>query len=507
MTRWRKYCVADSIEPSAALFRPPFQHGLILLAMPGHRWARPHRILLYLILVLALALRCQHLTNPAWDYHNWRQTITLMVARDYSRHFDLLHPTLLWISNGAPAYFNAEFSVQSVIAATLYRLTRESDAVARLVVVAFSLAGIAWLYQLLRRRAGPLAAFLGALFLSVLPYSLFFGRVFMPEVPAMSLALGGLSILDRWTDGRRTRDLIAAALLTSLAVLQKLTVVFIGLPLLYLFWQVYGRRIVLRSEAYIFAAIALLPPLAWYLHSWRLGRRSSSAVMQPNLFGSGLQQWLHPGFSMPLFKAVAFEAFSPFALALVLVGFFWPSRDRATWLLRLWLIGAAAVLALMPSALPPNHYYFTVLLPGGAGLIALALARLTPDRRSWGLLAIVLCAVVISAFRATAPFFVPDRAPYEMGRYLNRVTAPTDLILTETGGSPNVLYYADRRGWMLDRQYDPAVLEQFCQAGAVWYADAFVNDATEHAEFFQALDARFQRTSPPDVPWRVYRLR
>ena len=66
-----------------------------------------------------------------------------------------------------------------------------------------------------------------------------------------------------------------------------------------------------------------------------------------------------------------------------------------------------------------------------------------------------------------------------MGRYLNRVTGPTDLIVTETGGSPNVLYYADRRGWMLDRQYDPAVLERFCGAGAVWYADAFVNDATE----------------------------
>jgi len=449
-----------------------------MLAMPGHRWARPHRILLYLVLVLALALRCQHLTDPAWDYHNWRQTITLMVARDYTRRFDLLHPTLLWINNGAPAYFNAEFSVQSVIGAMLYRLTGETDAAARIVVIAFSLAGIVWLYQLLLRRAGVLAAFLGALFLSVLPYSLFFGRVFMPEVPAMSLALGGLSMLDRWTDGLRTRDLITAALLTSLAALQKLTVVFIGLPMLYLFWQVYGRKIFRRREAYIFAVIALLPPLAWYSHAWHLGQRSSSAVMQPNLFGSGLQQWLHPAFAMPLFKAVALEAFSPLALALVLVGFFWPASDRATSLLRLWLIGAAAVLGLMPSALPPNHYYFTVL-----------------------------GSVVISAFGTTAQFFIPDRLPYEMGRYLNRVTGPTDLIVTETGGSPNVLYYADRRGWMLDRHYDPAVLERFHRAGAMWYADAFVNDATEHPEFFRALDARFQRTSPPDVPWRVYRLR
>jgi hypothetical protein len=94
-----------------------------------------------------------------------------------------------------------------------------------------------------------------------------------------------------------------------------------------------------------------------------------------------------------------------------------------------------------------------------------------------------------------------------MGLYLNRTTAPGDLIVTETGGSPNVLYYADRKGWMLNRRYDPAVLQRFCRAGAVWYADAFANDAIEHPEFFHALDARFRRTSPPDAPWRVYRLR
>jgi 4-amino-4-deoxy-L-arabinose transferase-like glycosyltransferase len=475
--------------------------------MPEQRGARPHPILLYLVLALALALRCYHLTDPAWDYHNWRQTITLMVARDYSRRFDLLHPTVLWLSSGAPAYFNAEFSLQSIIAAVLYRLLGETDASARIVVIAFSLAGIVWLYVLLNRRAGPPAAFAGALLLSVLPYSLFFGRVFMPEVPAMSLALGGLSTLDLWTDHRRTRHLILAALLTSLAVLQKLTVIFVGLPVLYLFLQAYGRKILLRREAYIFAAIALLPPLAWYVHAYHLGLASSSGIMQPHLFATGLGKWLHPDFALPLFNALAVEAFSPFTLALVVLGFFWPANDRLSWLLRLWIIGAAGILALTPDALPANHYYATILLPGGAGLMALLLARLTPDRHAYGLLGIVLCAIAVSAFRATAPYFIPDRAPYETGRFLNQVTAPSDLILTETGGSPNVLYYADRRGWMLDHRYDPAVIEAFSREGAVWYADPFVNDAAEHPDFFRTLDARFRRTSPPDAPWRVYRLR
>ena len=69
----------------------------------------------YLILALALALRCFHLTDPAWDYHNWRQSITLMVARDFARHGVSLHPQVQWVSHNRPAdpsYFSAEFSIQ-----------------------------------------------------------------------------------------------------------------------------------------------------------------------------------------------------------------------------------------------------------------------------------------------------------------------------------------------------------------------------------------------------------
>src|SRR5258706_848925 len=185
---------------------------------------------LWLILLLALLLRAYHLAYPAWDYHNWRQTITLMVARDFARHdFHVLHPQVSWIGGdqpSAPNSFSAEFSIQSILAALLYRLFGESDTTARLVVIAFSLLGICALYDLLNRRAGRMAARLGAFVYAVLPYHVFFGRVFMPDVPALSLALAGLAVLDRWTEDRTWGKLVGAALLTALAILQKLTVIF-----------------------------------------------------------------------------------------------------------------------------------------------------------------------------------------------------------------------------------------------------------------------------------------
>src|SRR6266436_6188492 len=95
------------------------------------RNTQPFSRCLGLILLLALAVRTYHLADPPWDYHNWRQSITLMVARDFARHgFRLLHPQVSWVGRNGPSnpsYFSGEFSIQSAIAAVLYRLFGESD--------------------------------------------------------------------------------------------------------------------------------------------------------------------------------------------------------------------------------------------------------------------------------------------------------------------------------------------------------------------------------------------
>jgi hypothetical protein len=439
-----------------------------------------------LILLAALALRLWHLFDPPWDYHNWRQTITLMVARDFARHgLPLLHPQVAWVSRNqpsAPSYFSGEFSIQSVLAAALYKLFGESDVLARLVVIGFSLAGIYFLYRLLERDAGRRAACIGALIYALLPYSIFFGRVFMPEIPAISLALAAL-----WAAGP-TLPFAAA----SLAVLQKLTVAFVALPL------AFGLR---RRVFSLAALLAIVPPLAWYLHSAAMARQSSFAIMQPFRLGRGLGLWFQPTFLSEVLKALAFEAFSPLGLALAVAGCCWPLPSRAAWTFRLWLMGAAAVLIATPTLLPQNHYYLAVLLPGGAGLAGLWLARL--PRLPLGLLLILFSAgAIYSAF----PLYEPDRLPYELGMELRRLSAPADLIVTETGGSPNVLYFSDRRGWMLGGVYDPAAIEKLHRAGARFYADLFPRDGMARPEFFTALDARFQRVSPPEAPWKIYDL-
>jgi 4-amino-4-deoxy-L-arabinose transferase-like glycosyltransferase len=464
---------------------------------------------LWLILLMALTLRVYHLAYPAWDYHNWRQTITLMVARDFARHgFPLLHPQVSWIRGdqpSAPSYFSAEFSVQSILAAVLYRWFGESDAIARLVVIAFSLLGIAALYDLLYRRAGPLAARLGAFIYAVVPYHIFFGRVFMPDIPAVSLTLAGLDLLDRWTDERTPGRLAGAAALTALAILQKLTVIFAVLPVVYLFRLTLGPSWWKRREPFLFGLVAGAPALAWYAYAISLAHQSAF-TMQRDLFLHHLELWFQPAYVLDVFRALALEAFSPLVLGLALIGCFWPAGGRASSLFRLWVAGAGGLLILMPGVLPSNHYYLSLLLPGGAALAGLALARMAAIRVVYYLLPVILGVLAAGAIRAALPLYDSDRAPYHLGILLNRLTKPGDLLVTESGGNPNVLYAADRRGWMLFRELSGARLEGLKQAGALYYADTFLADPKEHAPFFGELDQRFGRLTTDDGPWPIYTL-
>jgi 4-amino-4-deoxy-L-arabinose transferase-like glycosyltransferase len=461
---------------------------------------------LYAILLLALVLRSYHFAYPAWDYHNWRQTITLMIARDFARHgFPVLHPQVAWIGNqpSDPSYFSAEFSIESALAALLYKTFGESDVAARSVIVAFSLVGIVCLYNLLERRAGRMTARFAAFIYALLPYHLFFGRVFMPDVPAITLALASLDVLDRWTDNRKAGCLVGAGVLTALAVLQKPRMILVLMPALYLFWLAYGKSLPRRREPYIFVLIACLPELVWFVHGVSMEAHTAVGAFNipRELFAHHLELWIQRSYLHRIIVALAFEAFSPVGLGLAVVGWLLPARNRAVWVARWWIVGGALVLLPIPGVIPENLYYLAMLLPAGSALAGVALSRMRGHFR-----AIVLGVFAAGAIYSVIPLYQPDRMPYDLGILLKSLSSPADLLATETGGSPNVLYYADRRGWLLNEAYDVERVQHLRHAGARYYVDTFLGDFTRHRQFFQTMDTRFQRLTGDDAPWQIYDL-
>ena len=462
------------------------------------------------LLALSVIVRLFHLTEPPCDYHDWRQTITLMVARDFARHgFELLHPRLLWLGKGdQPAYFAAEFPLQSIPAAALFRIFGENDTIPRLVVIVFSVCGIWFLYAILRRGCGPLAAFLGAFLYALFPCHLFFGRVFMPDVPALSLALGGVYFMDRWTETGKAAFFSAAALITCLALLQKLTVGVVLLPIGYLLFRRYRIRMMLRTETWIFAGAVGVPVFLWYRHSWNLSLLNGFQIIQPGALGSHLDWWLTKSFLWEVGKALSGEVFSPAGLLIVAFGLFWPARNRTIDLFRVWFLAAAGLLFLVPVLLRGNYYYLSALLPAGAALGGIRLAEMVrASRNCLAILALVLSLFGISALTSAAPMYELNLFPWQLGIRLREITSPTDLIVTENGGSPGILYYADRRGWFLENNFDADLITRLRDRGAAWYADSNPRDAADQPVFVASMDQRFRRVHPGPRDWLVYRLR
>ena len=147
-----------------------------------------------------------------------------------------------------------------------------------------------------------------------------------------------------------------------------------------------------------------------------MSRASGFAIMQPFRFGRDLRSLAATRLPGAGGESAGVEAFSPIGLGLAVLGcVFWRVRGRAAWIFRLWLAGAALVLILTPNLLPANHYYLAILLPAGAALAGMALAALTPNRKAYPLLAVVLIVFAAGAIYSALPLYEPDRLPYDPG--------------------------------------------------------------------------------------------
>jgi hypothetical protein len=225
--------------------------------------------------------------------------------------------------------------------------------------------------------------------------------------------------------------------------------------------------------------------------------------MQPGLFGRHLGLLHQTTFVRQIAAGLSNEAFSPVGLGLAAAGIFWPLHSRVATLFRLWVLGAAIVLLSVPEVLPANLYYLAALLPGGAALAGLALASL--PTRAWPARLVALAGLTVAAVWCTLPLYTPDRSPYDLGMLLERLSSKDDLLLTESGGSPNVLYYANRRGWMVGGLYNPAMADRLVGLGARYYANAF-GSVVEGKAFFGRLDQLFERLTGEGAPWPIYDL-
>src|SRR5438552_17601832 len=235
--------------------------------------------------MLAVAVRLMFIDQPYVDHWSWRQSDVAGIARNfYDGGFRFAYPQIDWAGN-ATGYVGTEFPILPFLAAICYKVAGIHEWIGRSQAVIFFAVSVPFFFLLVREVFDNTAAAWATFFFGFAPLNVFAGRSFMPDVPSLSLAIIGLYFFLCWIRDREWAPLLVAAIVISLCILIKATSIIVAVPLLYLAVAGIGdpgrREIKLvtirdcrsRLQLLLFAALAVLPSVAWYWHAYQIAQR------------------------------------------------------------------------------------------------------------------------------------------------------------------------------------------------------------------------------------------
>jgi hypothetical protein len=197
----------------------------------------------------------------------------------------------------------------------------------------------------------------------------------------------------------------------------------------------------------LFAAIAVVPSIAWYWHAYQI-----AANFYPHhFFGAGGVRIESFSWYAGIIWRVATSSLTPVVTILALIGLCVVGRSKCSSLFYWWL--AAMILFIVVAGYGNRHRWYQLPLVSIAAAFAGAAcafcASKISSRRVAGTLSLLLASsFVILSYSYVQPFYESSAAQLrDAGLALNKITAPDALIVAADTGDPTIFYYAHRKGW------------------------------------------------------------
>ena len=462
-----------------------------------------------------------HLSAPTFG---WRPTDLAGIALNYYRNgFHFFYPQVMWGGAGA-GHVEMELPLQSFVTALLFKAFGQHDALSGVLPLAFGF-GIVWVTNALGRYLyGDVAGLAAGVSTAISPTLVNITSYGMWADPPMVFC-GALGVywLVRWADGESTWRLWAGAASIALAILLKLTGLYLGVVVLYLFVRRYGLRFWQKPTTWLAAVAILLPSVFWYAHAYRM------YLEDGNTFGILAAGSLKLGTAdtltdLSLYKKIALRIslyhLTPLAFAAFAYGCY-ESFKRRDALVFIWLAAVAlhALVAFRGLRYAGHIGYLLTILPvcnlvgglavqTGVGVVRQRLGQrwrapvLVPAMVVLSLLVILNTVVAADRFNNRDLAFENDlaRGKQLTGYKVAELTRPGSLIIVadhEMDGltpqtwmtPPDVFYFGDRRGWYFALSWaTPERIEDARAKGAEYFVVS-ANSLTQYAEQYSALDA------------------
>ena len=415
-------------------------------------------ILLFLILALALVLRLYKINIPLADHHSWRQADTAAVARNFIKEgFDFFHPR---IDNMAPLnpgflneqrYFFVEPPFYQTIVAGFYHIFGIKESLARLVSILFSLGAMVFLFLLVSRLSNRWLGLLSAFFMAVLPYSIFYSRVVMPETMMLFACLGMLLFFQGWLENQKNTWYGAAVLFTAWALLMKTFPLFLVFPMLFLVWQKYHWNFYKEKKLWLLFILAVLPILAWRFWMSHFPNGIPTNIWLLNEGGIRFR----PAFFRWLFaERIGKLILGYWGLPLFVLGLAIRTGKKEGWFFHWWFFSFLVYISVFAFGNITHDYYQVPFIPIAAVFLAkgvwfLATASRQVLNRFFAWLILVVCLVFMIGFSwfEVKDFYLIQGGVDVAGKAVDELTPKDALVLTGDSNDATLLYNTNRHGW------------------------------------------------------------
>ncbi len=443
------------------------------------------------LLALTFGVRLYKIDSPVADWHSWRQADTAAVARNFVKaDFNLLYPQsdsfLALNEHGLEnpnRWFINEFPFYNAIVAIIYQQFGVNVMYARLVSVVFATLGALALYLLTKSLFSPKVAILAGLYYALNPYSIYYGRVIMPDPAFVALSILSLYLTYLWVKSPKWVTAALLGVVYGLALLVKPYAIFMAIPMATWVLVNRGFKVFKEKQIYLAAALALIPFGLWRWHY----------AMRPE--GTFASTWLLNGdnirFTGAFFRWLIFERlnrliFATGGFVLFILGI--PAalkKNKAGSLILMWLLSVALYMTIFAKGNVNHDYYQIPVVPVGSILVSLGFWWLIDQGKrgvnklvSFILAAfLLLISLAFGWYEVRGYFNINHPEIVAAGEAADKLLPKEAIVIAPYDGDPAFLYQTNRYGWP-----EGTLVEEKVAKGATHYVSVNYDDVARFLE-------------------------
>jgi hypothetical protein len=442
------------------------------------------------ILLIALLIRCYHITNPILDWHSFRQADTASVTREYVKHgINLLVPRFHDNSNIASGkenlegYRMVEFPIINALIALVIQVAPflSLEITSRVFSILFSLGTIVCLFYLATAISGKKVGYMTLVIASLLPYYVYYSRTILPEPYMLFFSTLSITCFYFWLTQKKLHLYFVSLISLMLALLLKPFVGFLAPVYVAIAFVIQGKKVFKNFWLYPFPILAVLPFLWW--RSWIVQFPSGIPASDWLFNGNGIR--FRPAWVRWLF----YERLTKLILGYTGIIFYLTALYKLTKkeivIYGSWWLGAVLYLSVIATGNVQHDYYQVLLVPiivitfaRGVVMFEQLLAKKLLPFISLGISVALVGSALFFGWSNVKGYFNVNHWEYvAAGQAADKLLPANAKVIAPAFGDTLFLYQTNRTGWPIGFEIDKKI-----GFGAQYYITTSYDDEARELE-------------------------